>query len=175
MSATPVILGLDLSLTHTGWAASGDPVLQIPVGSLKPKKLKGVERLAWFETELKELIWFHKPTLAVIENYAFGATNQLAQLGELGGICRLILHRNDVPFIEVAPTTLKKFVTGKGNSEKNAMMLQCYKLWNVEFSDNNEADAFALAKFGQCYSDPSGFKPWQVDVVREFKKKEVPA
>jgi crossover junction endodeoxyribonuclease RuvC len=41
---------------------------------------------------------------------------------------------------------LKKYATGKGTSKKQEMLLQIYKRWGVEFSDDNAADAYALAR-----------------------------
>lgn len=46
----------------------------------------------------------------------------------------------------IPPTTLKKYATGKGTAKKQEMLLQIYKRWGVEFSDDNAADAYALAR-----------------------------
>jgi crossover junction endodeoxyribonuclease RuvC len=42
--------------------------------------------------------------------------------------------------------TLKKYAAGKGNAKKQEMLLQIYKRWGMEFSDDNAADAYALAR-----------------------------
>jgi crossover junction endodeoxyribonuclease RuvC len=42
--------------------------------------------------------------------------------------------------------TLKKFAAGKGNAKKQEMLMQMYKRWNVEFTDDNAADSYALAR-----------------------------
>ena len=52
----------------------------------------------------------------------------------------------NLEFKIISPTTLKKFVTGKGNSGKDIMLLEVYKRWNVSFSNNNLADAYGLAR-----------------------------
>lgn len=169
-----VVVGLDLSLTHTGWATVGDAERVDESGALKPK-LMGVERLAWYEQQVKELVWFHKPRLAVIENYAYGIPSMKSQshsIGELGGVVRVVLYKCGVPFIAVSPTTLKKFVTGRGNAEKSDVKLWCLKNWEMEFADNNQADAFGLAKFGECYLCPDSFRSWQRDMLADFKRKE---
>lgn len=46
----------------------------------------------------------------------------------------------------IPPMTLKKYATGKGTSKKQEMLMQIYKRWNVEFNDDNAADAYALAR-----------------------------
>jgi crossover junction endodeoxyribonuclease RuvC len=42
--------------------------------------------------------------------------------------------------------TLKKFAAGKGNAKKQEMLMMMYKRWGVEFSDDNAADSYALAR-----------------------------
>lgn len=86
-----------------------------------------------------------------MEGYAYGREFGVAQSGELGGAVKLALYRmKDIgkgqhPMI-VAPTTLKKYVTGKGTGvQKNQMLLNVYKKWGVEFTDDNAADSYGLA------------------------------
>lgn len=85
-----------------------------------------------------------------MEGYAYGSI-MANKLGELGGIVKLTLHELDhigkgkAPMI-VPPTSLKKYVTGRGNGvQKNQMLLQVYKKWGVEFPDDNAADSYGLA------------------------------
>jgi crossover junction endodeoxyribonuclease RuvC len=67
-------------------------------------------------------------------------------MGALHYYLRLFLHERKIPFKVVAPNTLKKFVTGKGNSKKNQMMLHAFKKWKMEFDDDNLCDAYGLAR-----------------------------
>lgn len=55
-----------------------------------------------------------------IENYAFGGNN-LADIGENTGILKYHLSKENIPFTVFAPSTVKKFATGKGNAKKNQM------------------------------------------------------
>jgi hypothetical protein len=42
---------------------------------------------------------------------------------------------------------VKKYVTGKGTGvQKNQMLLQVYKKWDVEFDDDNAADSYGIAR-----------------------------
>ena len=52
----------------------------------------------------------------------------------------------------IPPMTLKKYATGKGTSKKQEMLLQIYKRWGVEFSDDNAADAYALARLSGSHA-----------------------
>ncbi len=56
------------------------------------------------------------------------------------------MFKKNVNFKIIAPGTLKKFVTGDGRAKKDLMLLKVYKKWGVEFSDDNLADAYGLAR-----------------------------
>jgi len=68
------------------------------------------------------------------------------QMGALHFLLRLYLYKRDVFFKVIAPGTLKKFVTGKGNAKKDLMLLRVYKKWGVEFEVDDLADAYGLAR-----------------------------
>ena len=118
-----VTLGLDLSLTSTGYVL-------LEKGEVKEQKLiksKPSGKLPL--DELKRLIIIKEQImssgmyidLAVIEGLAFMARNSrsLVQLSALNYMIRECLYREDVPFLIVAPATLKKFVTSRGNAKKD--------------------------------------------------------
>lgn len=144
------ILGLDLSITSTGYAVLG-PDKTIVTGTITstPNPNRG-ERLWKLLDALDEIVKKHKPHLVLIEGYSYGSHNhQLAYMAEWGGVVRFHLQRIGIDIIEVSPGNLKKFVTGKGNAKKEQMLLASYKKWGIEFATNDECDAFALAKYGQ--------------------------
>lgn len=115
-------------------------------------KFDGVGGLRLLNVQLfiKDILDRHPSTIKdiAIEGYAFGS--QMAnKLGELGGIVRLTLAQYGYNPLVVPPTSLKKYVTGKGNIQKNQMLLHVYKKWGVEFTDDNAADSYALAKIAK--------------------------
>lgn len=93
--------------------------------------------------------------LFIIENIAFGIkkTTSVMQLAALNFMVRELVHSHGFPFIVVPPTTLKKFVIGKGVGEKELMLLETYRRWGVAFSSNDECDAYGLARFGEALID----------------------
>lgn len=122
----------------------------------------GVERLSEIQEHLKNTIKTASARGSVkdvaMEGYAYGREFGVAQSGELGGAVKLALYgmgnigKGQHPLI-VAPTSLKKYVTGRGNGiQKNQMLLHVFKKWNVEFSDDNAADSYGLAHIasGKC-------------------------
>lgn len=56
-----------------------------------------------------------------LEGYAFGAKGKVFHIAENTGILKYRLDRVGMPIEIVAPTTVKKFATGKGNSNKDDM------------------------------------------------------
>lgn len=162
------VMGLDLSLSQSGWAVDGGSDLSY--GVIKAGALRGAERLVYIRRRVYDLVQRYGPGLLVIEGYAFGARGRLADIGELGGVVRVLLHVLRLPYIVVAPTLCKKFVTGSGSAGKDAMMMYCLKHGWAETQNNNEADAVGLAKFGRCFAGVSeaSWSKVQRDVVEKF-------
>lgn len=135
---------------------------------------KGVDRLHtighWLEAQLEQQEGDLRRTIGHVcmEGYSMGAKQGREQAGELGATVKSVLcHYNDIYPTIVAPTSLKKFVTGKGNSAKNEMLLAVYKKWGVEFHNDNEADAYGLARMAE-YLDcgvPSTAPKYERDTI----------
>lgn len=149
------IIGLDLSLTGTG-------VIILKEGKLdceqliksKPTSDKSylaeTRRLMKIRDQIAEIVDAKKPTLAVIEGMAFSirSTTALTQLSGINYMVREMLIKKDVPFIIVAPTSLKKFITGSGAAKKDVILLEIFKRYGISFSDDNLGDAFILSRCG---------------------------
>lgn len=145
---TDVVLGLDLSLTATGWAALGRDGSLCNSGILKSDK-RGTARLDDLSRQLGTVLDWCAPVLAVIEGYAYGARGAAVwEIGEWGGVARLECYRRRVPLAIVAPAAAKKFATGRGAAQKDAIRLAAYKRWGVEFNTSDETDAYVLARIG---------------------------
>ena len=115
-------------------------------------KLKGMARLAEICDDIVQPS--RDIDLVVLEGYSFGAKgNAVFQLGELGGCVRLDLWRHGLPYVEVPPSVLKKFATGKGNVGKDEVLAAAIRKYGFEGSNNNEADAWILYKMGMARYD----------------------
>ena len=149
-----MVLGIDPSLTSLGYAymAGGQAV----VGSITPKKIRGLPRLAYIRDTLEAIVEDAQPTLVAYEGYAMGrfaGGGRLADLGELGGVLKLALHERNIAILLVPPSSLKLFATGKGNSDKGQVMVAMARHRGRLFSSDDEADAYALLQMGIAYSD----------------------
>ena len=55
--------------------------------------------------------------------------------------------------LQVSPGSLKKYITGKGNIDKNLILLHTYKKWGIAFDDDNAADSYGLARIAAGLAD----------------------
>ena len=140
----PTILGVDPSLTAT---ATCGPDGQ----SIIKSKQTGPARLHEIADAVVAL------ALAVdvvyIEGYSMGRqSNALLHMGELGGALRLSFWRHNIPYVEVPPSTLKKFATGKGNANKDLVVSAVTHRSGRMFDSNDAVDAYALWCLGMAHT-----------------------
>ena len=123
-----------------------------PVGD---KPIDELQRIRKIVEEIEDIVSEYNPTIAVIENMAFGIqkTTSLTQLAALNFFTRAMLADYRVPFFLCAPTTLKKFLTGKGNSDKEVLMMVVYRDYKEQILDNNLVDGFGLSLIGAAILD----------------------
>lgn len=144
---TPV--GLDLSLTSTGWAFGDE------VGRVRSPRT-GPARLVHIRDAVMALVRDVIAPVVFVEGPSFNAKhNRAVSLGELHGVVKVALLEAGVPFVVVPPATLKKFATGKGNASKDMMLVAAVKRLDYEGASNDEADALWLRALGaQVLGDP---------------------
>jgi len=142
-------LGFDLSLTGTGVVVLNSHGEVCYVETLK-NKLRGMERLQFIRDHTAKILRLFPPETICVEGYAMGSrSGQAFSIGELGGVIKLMLYESDVTPYLVPPTRLKKFIVGGGKAEKDLIMMKVFQRWGWEAGDNNQADAYGLAKLAQ--------------------------
>jgi Holliday junction resolvasome RuvABC endonuclease subunit len=108
-----------------------------------------------------KIITENKVDSCFIEGYAFNAVGRVFQIAENTGLLKYKLWRENTPFQVFAPSEIKKFASGKGNSNKEKMYEAFFaetsvdirkkldimneKVWNP-ISDI--VDAYYIAKLG---------------------------
>ena len=144
------VMGVDTS-TKTGYVILDDAGDVVKVGVINyPPHSNRFARFAGYVRDVSDLVDAYGVDLVVIEGYSFAGKFNNSLQYELGACIRMKLYQEEVPFVEVPPTSLKKFVTGKGNAKKDLMLLNVYKRWEFDTEDDNEADAYGLAQFGRA-------------------------
>jgi crossover junction endodeoxyribonuclease RuvC len=154
MSEKIISIGIDLSLVGTGVVIiEKDKHFQKHLIKSKPKgdrPIDEVKRIREIVEEIELILGDTTPNVAVIEGMAFMARNTtaLVQLAALNYMTRALLVDYNIPFIVVAPTSLKKFITGNGTAKKDVMLIETYKRYGVSILDDNLCDAYGLAQIG---------------------------
>lgn len=154
-SPSKITLGIDQSLTGFGLTImSIDEPTQYITWVYKSPYF-GIERLVDIRQWLIDNFNYVEYELDMeIVDIAMEGTVLASQsallLGELSAVVRLAIYdhfEDDLRYpLRVPPMTLKKYAAGKGNAKKQEMLLQMYKRWGIEFSDDNAADSYALAR-----------------------------
>lgn len=143
------ILALDLSLTAPGYCnETGPATIKVPAG------WRGMERLEHIRVCVAALA--DDADLVVIEGYSYGSKGQaVVNIGELGGVIRHYLHQERIPYVDIPPSCLKKYLCGKGNASKDDVLQQAVVRSGRTFIDNNAADAWGLWQMAMAHYDPS--------------------
>lgn len=139
------LLGLDISLTSTGYSNHG-------FTSLIKVKSRGPQRLHEISSTVVDACIEYEIHCVVLEGYSFASRNSQAHsIGELGGCIRMRLWENRIPYIEVPPTSRAKFATGRGNAGKTEVISAVSSKTGKVFSGSgadDECDAWILEQMG---------------------------
>jgi crossover junction endodeoxyribonuclease RuvC len=165
------MVALDLSTAATAIAATHDPrgepflsTFTIPGTGGRPLH----EQIAAISHVVRRscgwaphgTVW--QPDLAVIEGTFTRMNGSDYPLHALHSYIKQWLWQRSIPYVDVAPTTLKVWATGNGNALKPqviAAMIATYgHLVSIDPKDDNQADALALLtmgmfKYGQPIAD----------------------
>lgn len=103
-----------------------------------------------------------------IEGYGGAFKNSLIPAVECGTIMRMSLIKAGLlpKVTEVAPMSLKKFITGSGNAKKENMIAYIFKNYGFMAPDNDQADAYALAQMAR----KSSWAPEQRETLYVYEK-----
>ena len=146
LGEVPVSVGIDQSYSGFGLAVIGEGGYYATVTKFESR---GVSRLDDVQDHIRHSLdpYYGFIKDVAMEGYAYGS--QMANMaGEIGAAVKLVLYQQyGIYPLVIPPTTLKKYMTGKGNAAgKSQIMLQVYKKFGIELLDDNAADAYALAK-----------------------------
>lgn len=156
-----IIYGIDPS-TKTGIAIYREDWKDIKLAAFEIELNQNSELNRFLEVEKKiaDLVQSHGEKYgkkyAYIEGYSFGSFGAskgryTSLLVGIGTMIRVTLYKNNCSVIEVSPSFLKKFTTGRGTANKTDMAISVYKRWGFESKSTNEIDAYALMKLGMYH------------------------
>lgn len=114
--------------------------------SNKDNKLDDMKRIVEIKKRIDKVLKMHSVTIVSIEGYSMGSRKgQIFNIAELGGLIKAMLYENNYPYHIIPPKSLKSYISGNGNAEKEDMQRAIQTRYFLSFEDNNEADAFGLA------------------------------
>jgi len=109
------------------------------------KRHSDEQRLIKLHDYISNLI--KKDDIVYLEGLSYSSQGRSkAQMGAVHYLIRIFLFQNNIKHKIIAPTELKKFVTGKGQCKKDLILLNVFKKWGVEFDNSDLADAYGLAR-----------------------------
>lgn len=145
------ILGLDPSLSSTGWGivdVENNRLHYVADGFIKTDpKLSLPERLTLIHNTLAQVIETYKPDEAAIEQVFLNDNPQSTiKLGMARGVVILAPALYHIPVTEYEPNLVKKAVVGVGRAEKSQVeMMVKVLLPGCKPKNNDASDALALA------------------------------
>lgn len=146
-NSSHVICGVDPSLQKTGIIILNSAGDIIHEELIKPKKLKGIERLIFIRNRMVEILNKFGVTVVAIESYSFGSRGRATfSLGELGGVLRVGLTDAEFDFYDVSPSSLKSFIADNGAADKIMMREAVKAKYKLDIEEDNICDAFSLAR-----------------------------
>ncbi len=146
-----LIIGLDPSLTCTGWgivAKQGNRLSHVANGQIKTDPKDSLaERLVTLDSGLAEVIAQYRPESGAVEEVFVNANPQSTlKLGQARGVCLLALARTGMPVAEYATRLVKKAIVGTGGAEKAQVQAMLGVLLpGVKLAGADAADALAVA------------------------------
>ncbi len=143
------IIALDLGTT-TGWASRCDGVVNSGSISFALSRFEGRGmQFLKFKRFLTELTNVVAPGVLALEEVRrhLGVDAAHAYGGYLAHVSALC-EELDIPHTGVPVGTIKKFATGKGNANKEEMIIRAGELFpDQEIVDDNQADALCILQY----------------------------
>ena len=160
-------IGIDPS-TKTGFVALDKDGHILMAEEVTGQGNKDPKRMVTLVDNLMQRIT--KDDIICVEGFSYGSKGNKVdfQFG-LGHAIRNAMFTAGIEFTVVAPSQLKKFATGKGNTAKENMILPIYKRWEFENESDNVRDAYVLAQIARSLTIDTKVTKYQSEVLEGLK------
>ena len=138
-------MALDLSLNSTGVCFKKIDS-NYESFTIKSKKISDhMDKIIHLKRKIFHFIKMKEPDIVFVEGQSYGSRGRSTlSIAQLHGVIMYFLKVRKIKFVLIPPTTVKKFITGKGNSKKSLVMKSLYKKYRIDLDDEDEADATAV-------------------------------
>jgi len=162
-----VFLGIDQSLTGTGICVLSDEGKLVASATVTPDDLRDGTRLAFIKTAVASLL--SGVQFAALEGYSYNSVGHVFELGEIGGVLKVLLVEHDISYVVVPPVLVKKFATGSAYADKEKMLEAAVRCGH-DFGDNDDqADAFFLARIALAYAKNTARHRCEMEVLHTLR------
>jgi Holliday junction resolvasome RuvABC endonuclease subunit len=160
-------LGIDQSLMGTGLSVLSDVGVLVASARIDTDELRDGERLLF----IKKAVALHLGPVefAALEGYSYNSTGHVFELGEIGGVLKTLLVESSVPYVSVPPILLKKFATGTTHADKDKMLGAALAQGHDFGDDDNQADAFFLARIALAYAKNTAKHRCEMEVIHTLR------
>ena len=145
------VIGIDPSLRNTGLCIidEDENICTYSLGS--PPSWRIFPRQRHIVHSIGE--YLKKDDVVVFEDFGvsarFAPSGKFCERIELCGMLKFFCYNcTGVPWLSITPTALKSFIAGKSSAHKEEVFESVKNVWHVPASNDDEADAFGLARYG---------------------------
>lgn len=166
-------IGIDPS-TKTGFAVldgQGGVVDALEITTKVEEEPQKFDHLASHILNRIELTDDYPPEfLLCIEGFSYNSKGKaVSTMYGIGWIIRLQLLKRGYKYIEIPPSSLKKFVSGKGNTKKDTLAVEIYERWGFKHTSDNVRDAYALAQIARALHEDVKLTKFQEEVLKKIR------
>lgn len=161
-------VGIDQSLNASGVCVISDEgavqtllTVEHPTGGAIDVKLLNIRRAV--------ISAISGASFAAMEGYSYDSVHRAFDLGEVAGTVKVAMLEHGVGYTVVPPVTLKLYATGLSHASKEDVIAAA-KAEGVDPSNDNEADAFFLARLARDFAQGTAKKRREMEAVHSLRQ-----
>lgn len=162
-------LGVDQSLNATGICVISDDGVVRSLSTVE-HKVGGAIDIKLLSIRRAVISALSETRFAAMEAYSYDSVHRAFDLGEVAGTVKVALLEHQVPYVVVPPAILKMFATGTAHAPKEDMILAAKATGVDPGEDDNQADAFFLARVARAMLLGSDRKRCEMEAVHRLKQ-----
>lgn len=132
------------------------------------KHLRGGARLAYIRDSISKILSKYEILHGCLEGISHGSIGKKFDLAEVCGTIKTLYHDRGIMHHVVPPSTLKLYAAGHGTADKSRMMKAVREHYGYSTSNDNVADAVALAQAARTIATGAFTRRCELDAVKSI-------
>ena len=112
-----------------------------------------IDQFIWINSKIHEFLLNSKKTIEdsyiAIEGYAYNAKGKVFEIGEATGDIKRIIWKYHIPLRIYDPTSIKMYITGSGNADKESMRTYYKGILSTDIINEDIIDAYHITSLLQ--------------------------